>query len=453
MFHDLTARLRDPESLIAKMLGSGIWTVMGFGIGSVLRLLGNLILTRILLPDAFGLMALIIAIHVGLVLFTDVGLNQSVMRDKRGDEPGFLRLIWTLKCIRGISIAVIILVISVVIGVLGPQLAPPASVYADPRLPWLLAVSSLSALLQAAASTNQMLANRHLKVRPIVLIELGSQVVALATSVGLAVLTQSVWAILAGMIVRNLLETTLSHLVLKGPSMRVVWDSPVALEIWNFGKWLIISSAGTFISRFGDRFIFGYLISNTLLGIYSIAVIWIELGTAVISQICGVVFIPSFRMLREQNPERIGQAVRRAYLGTMALCYAAFAGFVALGGWMIDLLYSDAYEAAQGFVPLLAFKILFMQTYPLHEYLLTLGRSRYAALAFSVDAAVAIPAALLAFSLAGFEAAIAAYTVSNMMSCLFFALHREVRAHVDWRLSVPAILLPAVLLFAYLQVS
>ena len=66
------------------------WTVVGFSASQVLRFAANLALTRLLFPDAFGLMALVQVFVTGLVMFSDVGLGQSVMQNKRGDEDDFL---------------------------------------------------------------------------------------------------------------------------------------------------------------------------------------------------------------------------------------------------------------------------------------------------------------------------------------------------------------------------
>ena len=55
-----------------------------------MRLISNLILTRLLVPELFGLMALVNTFIQGLFLFSDVGIATSIIRSPRGDDPVFL---------------------------------------------------------------------------------------------------------------------------------------------------------------------------------------------------------------------------------------------------------------------------------------------------------------------------------------------------------------------------
>jgi hypothetical protein len=50
-------------------------TVISFGGQNALRLGSNLILTRLLFPEAFGLMALVQVFMTGLQMFSDLGIN------------------------------------------------------------------------------------------------------------------------------------------------------------------------------------------------------------------------------------------------------------------------------------------------------------------------------------------------------------------------------------------
>ena len=78
-----------------------IWTFVGYGVGQSLRLGSNLILTRLLVPEMFGLMSLINVFILGLSLFSDIGVGPSIIQHKRGDEPEFYNTAWTLQVIRG----------------------------------------------------------------------------------------------------------------------------------------------------------------------------------------------------------------------------------------------------------------------------------------------------------------------------------------------------------------
>ena len=66
------------------MLRGSVWTLLQYGGAQVLRLISNLVLWRLLTPDAFGLMALVGALMVGVNMFSDVGIGPSVIQHRRG---------------------------------------------------------------------------------------------------------------------------------------------------------------------------------------------------------------------------------------------------------------------------------------------------------------------------------------------------------------------------------
>ncbi len=93
------------SSLQKKAIGASVWVIIGYGSSQCLRLISNLILTRLLVPELFGLMALVNTFIIGLNLFSDVGIRPSIIRSERGEDPLFLNTAWTLQVIRGFRIS------------------------------------------------------------------------------------------------------------------------------------------------------------------------------------------------------------------------------------------------------------------------------------------------------------------------------------------------------------
>ena len=68
----------------------------------MIRFARSLILTRLLFPEAFGLMTLVGAVMYGLAMVSDAGIAAAIVRDKRGDDSDFLDAVWTLQVCRGL---------------------------------------------------------------------------------------------------------------------------------------------------------------------------------------------------------------------------------------------------------------------------------------------------------------------------------------------------------------
>src|SRR5713101_1716008 len=119
-----TASAQLGPHLVQRVLRAGGWTVLGYGTSQLLLLAGNLILTRLLFPEAFGLMAIVLAVMVGVALLSDVGIEQSIIHNKRGNEPAFVNTAWSIKVIRGVLMWLALWLLA----------DPLASLYGEPML-------------------------------------------------------------------------------------------------------------------------------------------------------------------------------------------------------------------------------------------------------------------------------------------------------------------------------
>ena len=77
---------RAPLTLKQRIFAAGGWTVAGFGLSQALRFGTSLLMTRLLVPEMFGVMAIANMIMIGLAMFSDIGLRQNVVQSKRGAE-------------------------------------------------------------------------------------------------------------------------------------------------------------------------------------------------------------------------------------------------------------------------------------------------------------------------------------------------------------------------------
>lgn len=75
------------------VIRSTIWAILGFGSSQIIRFAGNLILTRLLLPEFFGLLALVYIFISGLEILSDFGLGYSIVQHEKGDDQDFLDIV------------------------------------------------------------------------------------------------------------------------------------------------------------------------------------------------------------------------------------------------------------------------------------------------------------------------------------------------------------------------
>ena len=105
----------------------------------VLRLGGNVVLTRLLDPQAFGVVGVIVSVMIVLTMLTDLGFFDFVIRHARGGERRFLDVIWTIRLVQGALLSLVMLA----------SAWPIAAFLGKPDLAWPIAVTAPLFLINA----------------------------------------------------------------------------------------------------------------------------------------------------------------------------------------------------------------------------------------------------------------------------------------------------------------
>lgn len=332
------------DGVKARALTGSFWTIANYGGENLMRLASNLVLTRLLFPEAFGMMALVQVMIAGLKMFSDTGIATSIMQHERGDDPDFLNTAWTMQVARGVMLWLATCAIAL----------PVANIYNEPMLAQLLPVAGLNAIIGGLQPTASHSANRHLRLGLMTRISLFVQLVAIILMIVLAWLTESVWALVLGGLVGGVLRNFLFRKLLPGVPSRFRWDPTAARELFHFGKYIFLSTAFGFVVNYADRAILGGYISMAELGVYNIAFFLASVPFMIAEMLTRRVVMPLYRMRpmvgNPRNQKHIFR-VRRTLIGVGLLGNA----ILAFGGvFFVDFMYDDRYALAGPFVVLLS---------------------------------------------------------------------------------------------------
>src|SRR5687768_12690090 len=149
-------------SLKSRAVRGALFTFTRYGGAQIIRLAANLLLTRLLFVETFGLMALISVLLQALEMFSDIGIGPSIIRSRRGDDPRFLDTMWTVQIVRGFGVWIVACIVA----------APFAQFYEQPVLAQAIPFAGLNALIAGFASTKQYTLNRHLYLGRVTVLEL-----------------------------------------------------------------------------------------------------------------------------------------------------------------------------------------------------------------------------------------------------------------------------------------
>lgn len=389
-------------SLYGRTVIGGAWTLAAYGADTSIRIVSSLIMTRLLFPEAFGLVTAAISLIVGIALISDVGIRTVVMRSVHGEDTAFLRLAWTIQAVRGAALWSALVLFCLFLDLDSVRtLLPSESVFADSQFPLITSVLGLSLILAGLESTAVHLNSRRLNLKPVILIDAISRIASLPVMIAAAWSLRSVWAIVIGTLLTSAIRLTMTHLFVPGPRMRLHWEKAHIGEFIHVGKWTSAASAATFISGQGDRLFIGLFLSSSALGLYSIAKLSIEALSSLFDRLNSSLAVP---VLGEVIRNDAGLLKAKYYRFRLPFDLSApfLAGIVSSTGLtIIGILYDPRYIDAGYMLEILAIGLMmFSPSLILSVFPLT-GHPEISAIVSAVQAVCLFTFMLIGFGVAG----------------------------------------------------
>ncbi len=396
-------------SIKKRAVRGATWVLFGYGAQQMLRFVNNLILTRLLVPEFFGLMALATTLRMGLELFSDVGVNQSVVQSPRGEDRTFLNTAWTVQVIRGLILWGVCLALTV----------PAANFYGDPNLLPLLPLVGFTTVLDGVRSNAFFTLNRRLEVGKLTMLELGANVFGLAVMITWAWLSPSIWALALGGLAGTLCKTIGSYLFFKEPLPRWQLDRESLEELASFGRWIFVAAIMMFLAEQSDRLILAKLLPFSVLGVYTIAYTMANIPRKLLKRLSTKVIFPAISQNNELPRAQLVRKIQRQRWPLLLGSGLGVAIFMAFGDLVILALYDDRYDQAAWMLPVLSVGIWFAVLFYTHSpALLAVGKpvyNAYSNFASLLVMAVGVP---LAYSWGGLPWAIAIISLSDFFPYL-----------------------------------
>jgi len=394
---------------------ASVFVLITYALSQILRLGSNLVLTRLLVPEMFGVMALAFTFSYIVAMISDVGIETSIIKSINSDEKAFLQTAWTAQIIRGFILFVLIVFISYIVYLLQlSQFFKVNSTFDSPLLPNVLAALSLTALISGFKSTKVSLANRNLSLGKLSLIELMSQLISIITMLILASMYKSIWALVIGALLASLLSTIFGHIFLPGKRDSLGWEKKSFYEIFTFGKWILISSIITALLYQGDKLIFGNYLSAETLGIYSIALLLSSAAKDVLLKLNSKVFFPKMSCIHRENSKNIADIYYSIRKKTDAISFIVAGLLFVSGPNVVNILFDSRYQYAGELLSILGLQLLFTSTIVSGALYLSIGKPKFLTINVFFETLFKLLLIYILFEFGGLEFAI--------YGCAFFGL-------------------------------
>lgn len=414
-------------SLTRRILRAGGWVAAGQLFSYGLRLANTMVMTRLLAPEMFGVMAVVTIVNTIMWMLSDIGLLPSIIRSERGEDRDFLDTAWTVQIVRGLLLWFAAALVALALHLAAGQgLIPAGSTYAEPMLPILILVSSLASVIISFQSTNLFLGYRRLDMGKVVLLDALVQFFGIVVSVMLAWYWRSIWSIVGGTLASAFAQMLLTHHMLPGQGNRLRWERRALDELAGLGRAVMLSSAIGVLAMNMDRILLGGLVGPDRLGLYSIALTMSGVAFSIISRITSTVSLPALSEVLRRGEAEFRVAYFRLRRVSDVTTLAAGGMICALGEILVRVMYDERYQDAGIILSILGLSLLGTRYAVMQQVYLALGRASCLVWLNGVALIALLVVVPATYAVFGFHEAVAAIALKDLMTLpLVFHFNRR----------------------------
>jgi PST family polysaccharide transporter len=353
-----------PGSLKARVGRGAVHTALSQVVLLTTQIASVVVLSRLLSPADFGLIAMCMPLVALVGMVQDFGLLQATIQRPgiRRDEVSFL--FW-INMTASLTLA----------GLLFLSAPLVAAFYGDPRVGPLVAALSVIVVTSGAAAQHGAILQRRMRFGRVAAISATGAVLAFATAAAWASVWPDYWALYAGMVAGTLVPTILTWISagwLPGRPRKVAgWRS-----LLGFGAGVTGFNLSNFVTNNADNVLIGRVWGGTELGLYDRAFKLLLFPLNQVSNPLARVMIPGLSRLVNE-PHRYRSAYLRVQRLVLFVALPGVAAAIALADRLIPLALGQEWQAAAPIFQALGFAgLLQMLNSPAGWLFISQGRAR-----------------------------------------------------------------------------
>lgn len=422
-------------ALLNNVKSASIYVMLNHFSSQFIRLLSNLVLTRLLAPELFGVMAFVFTIIMALHMMSDLGVKQAVVRSQNATDEKFLKVAWTIKLIHESTIGIILISLGVVLALTQENIYAFDSAIANPDLPYVLMIISISQFLSGLTSIRVIDYFRRMKQKELLVLELISQIFSLFLMILLAYLYANIYALVIGSISASLIKLLMSYFYLNGVKSSICLERKYVKEVVTFGKWIILSSITGFVVNAGDKILLGFWVSATLLGFYSIAQILAQFIKQLVQKLMSSIYFPllSDEVRKESSLVEIEKLYYKIRYKIDLVCCLSVGFIFTSANLIVSILYDDRYSEVADILKILAFSAVWVGGQLATQLFLAYGRSKLFSHVVSYQALVFLLVTPIFYYLFGFYGVVFSVVINPVIQYGFTCYYMKKYYFLSYR--------------------
>ncbi|MBN1764432.1 MAG: lipopolysaccharide biosynthesis protein [Sedimentisphaerales bacterium] len=285
-----------------KVQKGGFWIILLRVAQFLFDFIRVLVLTNLLKPADFGLLAYAAITLAILGLFTQSSFDDALVKNKK-DIKSYLDTAWTIGIIRALCIVIIL-------NLFAPY---TADFFEAPPLNLIIRIMSISFFLGSLSNIGLIYFTKDLEFSKTFILQMAEFFTDFLVAIVFALIYRNVWALVFGKIASIIVRVIVSYWIHPyRPSLTIDWAK--AREMWKFSKWVTGSKILGYFNMEGDDFFVGKLLGGSALGLYRISFKISNLPATGISCVLSGLTFPAYALIQDDIPR-----LRKAYIKVLKL--------------------------------------------------------------------------------------------------------------------------------------
>ncbi|WP_372995831.1 lipopolysaccharide biosynthesis protein [Lutispora sp.] len=334
----------------SKVLSSLFWKFMERGGNQGIQFIVQLVLARILLPEDYGLIALVAIFITISAVFVQSGFNTALIQKKDADEVDFSSVFYLSLFVAGF--------LYIALFFASPFIA---DFYGEPQLISVLRVLAATLIFGAVNSIQNAIIARKMKFKMLFLSSLGSIVISGTAGIAAAYSGLGVWALVVQQLLNQLSITVILWFTVKWRPKLVFSISRVA-GLFSYGSKLLASALIDTVYKDIRSLIIGKIYNPSILGFYNRGQQFPKLIVTNINGSIQSVILPTLSA-HQENRKRVKEIMRRAIVTSSFIMFPMMIGLAVVAEPLVKIILTDKWLPA---VPFLQIFCASYALWPIH---------------------------------------------------------------------------------------
>ncbi|ABX41587.1 oligosaccharide flippase family protein [Lachnoclostridium phytofermentans] len=283
------------ENFNYKIVKATKWSTFTEVFVKILSPIMNMILARILTPEAFGVVASITMITSLADIFSDAGFQSFLVQHEFKSEEELDNSTTVAFWSNFIISCLIYLLIFITRNHIARMLG-------SPNLGFAISIASLNILLTTFSSIQIARYRRNFDYKTLFYVRIVSSGVPFLVTIPMAMIYKNYWALLIGTLASNIISVI-------GLTIRSDWKPRFYFsirhfkEMFSFSMWTFLDIITMWLVSYTGTFIVGYYLNDYYLGLYKISITTVDSYMAIITGSTATVLFSALSRLKDDQKE------------------------------------------------------------------------------------------------------------------------------------------------------